>query len=292
MLVGADGATIAEVDSGDGINSVAAGAHEAVFERQVADWPRVPAIIAGMAGSRQGWREAPYASLPATLEAIADHVIRFEGRSGRPVAIVPGIMLRSPTRDGDVIRGEETQIVGLLEAEPDFAGVVILPGTHSKWVRVEDGAIAEFQTYLTGELFDLLAHRSFLRHSVADGAEDLPSRADFALAVRRTAEQSLPFLSAIFSVRARQLLGKVASDDNLAYLSGLLIGGEIAAARGAGWLPKGAPLRIVGTRSLGRAYAGAFDLLGYRSETRDGGELVKAGLLALARAIGLIAESG
>ena len=82
-------------------------------------------------------------------------------------------MLRAPARDGDVIRGEETQIVGLIDREPGFAGIAILPGTHSKWARIDDGAIADFQTFLTGEMFELLSQHSFLRHSVAEGGGDL-----------------------------------------------------------------------------------------------------------------------
>ena len=170
MLIDGDGRVLAEADSDDGIGGLKPGEHEAAFDRLVADWPAVPAIMAGMVGSRQGWREAVYVSCPATPEAIAGGILRFATAKGRPVAIVPGVMVRSPDRDGDVIRGEETQIVGLLAREPEFDGVVILPGTHSKWATVSGGAIADFQTYLTGEMFGLLAHQSFLRHSVKEGA--------------------------------------------------------------------------------------------------------------------------
>ena len=233
-LLGADGAVRAEAESDDGIARVAAGGHEAAFERLVAAWPKVPAIMAGMIGSRQGWREAAYLPCPAATGALADQIVRFTTSTGRTVAIVPGVMLKSPARDGDVMRGEETQIVGLIDSEPGFDGVAILPGTHSKWVTIAGGAIVTFQTFLTGELFDLLAHQSFLRHSVAASAGDLDASPDFALAVRRTAEEGLPFLSAIFSVRARALLDGVAPEPNLAYLSGLTIGGEIAAAQASG----------------------------------------------------------
>ena len=223
-----------------------------------------------------------------TLPALAANTLRFETKRGRAVAIVPGLMLRDPHRDGDVIRGEETQVVGLIEHEPGFAGIAVHPGTHSKWVTIADGAITGFQTFLTGEIFDLLARVSFLRHSVAADGRDLAAVPDFALAVRRTAEEGLPFLAAIFSVRVRQLLDNVAREDNLAYLSGLVIGGEIAAARSAGWLKAGEPIRIVGARSLARAYAGAFAIVGQPAEARDGGEMVRGGLVRLARAIGFL----
>ena len=289
-LIDGAGRVIAEAASDDGIGTVPAGGHAAAFARLVAGWPSVPAIMAGMVGSRQGWREAVYAACPASPADIAAGMLRMEGEDGRPIAIVPGVMVRSPDRDGDVIRGEETQIVGLLAAEPDFDGVVVLPGTHSKWATVTGGAIADFQTFLTGEVFGLLSRQSFLRHSVKDGEAELSALPDFALGVRRTVLDGLPFLAAIFSVRARQLLDGVAPEDNMAYLSGLVIGGEIAAARDTNRLWQGRALRIVGSRSLARAYARAFEIAGYEAEVRDGSHLVTAGLLDFARIAGLLAS--
>jgi 2-dehydro-3-deoxygalactonokinase len=286
LLLASDGRVIEERDSDDGIGSLSGG-HEEAFERLVLGWPMASAIMAGMVGSRQGWREAPYVSLPATVPALAAKLDRFVTDRGRSVAIVPGVMLRSNRRDGDVIRGEETQIIGLLDREPGFAGIAILPGTHSKWVSVANGAITDFQTYLTGEMFDLLAHRSFLRHSVGGDDASLSERPGFALGIKRTAAEGLPFLAAVFSVRARALLDQVDPADNLAYLSGLVIGGEIAAAA-AGGSDRNAEIRIIGAKSLARAYARAFDLLGRKTGSLDGTELVTAGLVHLARAIGLI----
>jgi 2-dehydro-3-deoxygalactonokinase len=287
-LVEADGAVLAEARSDDGIGKLSAGEHEPAFERLVAGWPKVPAIMAGMIGSRQGWREADYLPCPAATGALAKAVVRFTASDGRSMAIVPGVMLRTPERDGDVIRGEETQIVGLLQGEPGFDGVVVMPGTHSKWVSVRTGTILDFQTVMTGELFDLLAHKSFLRHSVAQQAADLTASPDFALGVRRTVTENLPFLAALFSVRARALLADARPEDNLAYLSGLIIGGEIAAARATGRLAPGTALRIVGSHALGRAYVEALALAGIEAHVLDGDGLALAGLLYLARTIGFL----
>ncbi len=287
-LVDADGTELAEAASDAGIGQIA-GEHEQTFERLVDGWPPVPAIMAGMVGSRQGWHEVPYLSCPATTEGIARHAVQLRTARGRPVAIVPGLMVRSEQRDGDVIRGEETQIVGFVERKPGFAGVCIMPGTHSKWVSLDSGTIAGFQTFLTGELFDLLANHSFLRHSVAHDGGDLTQAAGFTLAVRRTAERGLPFVSLIFSVRTRQLLDGVRREDNLAYLSGLLIGAEIAAAR-ADPLVADRPLAVIGTPLLARAYARAFEILGQRVDMIDGDAMAIAGLVHLARNIGLLAE--
>jgi 2-dehydro-3-deoxygalactonokinase len=290
MLLDKAGGVLAEAESGDGIG-VIEGGHEHAFERLVEGWPPAPAIMAGMVGSRQGWHEAAYLACPATPAGLAAHVLRFKTTTGRPVAIVPGLMLRAADRDGDVIRGEETQIVGLIDREPGFKGICIHPGTHSKWVTIEDGAMTDFQTFLTGELFELLSHESFLRHSVEDDGRDLSAVPDFALAVRRTVEEGLPFLAAIFSVRARQLLDNVPSADNLAYLSGLVIGGEIAAARAAGRLKPGRAIRIVGAKSLARAYRKAFEIVGLATETIDGGEMVRVGLVHLASTIGFLSPA-
>jgi 2-dehydro-3-deoxygalactonokinase len=256
------------------------------------DWPKVPAIMAGMIGSRQGWREAAYLPCPASPAGLAGKLLRLETTDGRPVAIVPGVMVRSSARDGDVIRGEETQIIGLLGRDPRFEGVVILPGTHSKWATIGGGALADFQTFLTGEMFELLSKQSFLRHSVAEGSQEPSTLPGFALGVRRTVNEGLPFLAAIFSVRVRQLLDNVAREDNLAYLSGLVIGGEIAAAKATGRLMPGAVPRIIGNKSLARAYHRAFEIAGYSTETLDGSEMVLAGLMHLARVTGLLPAKG
>lgn len=288
VLLADNGEILAEADSGDGIGSLNGG-HEAAFEKLVGDWPRAPAIMAGMVGSRQGWREAAYVPCPATPASLAGALLRFETSDGRPVAIVPGIALRSADRDGDVIRGEETQMVGLID-RGGADGIVILPGTHSKWATIAGGAITGFQTFLTGEMFELLSRHSFLRHSVSADGRDLATMPDFALAIRRTVEDGLPFLAAIFSVRARQLLTDVAPEDNLAYLSGLVIGGEIAAARDAGSYKAGMPIRIVGAKSLARAYHKAFETIGQDTAAIDGTAMVLAGLTHLARQIGFLPE--
>lgn len=287
--VGPDGRPLAELESAEGIGQLSDG-HEAVFERLVEDWPRAPAIMAGMVGSRQGWREADYVACPTTVDALAGHMVRFKTSRGRPVLIVPGLTARTDDGQPDVIRGEETQIIGLMGEQAEFTGTCILPGTHSKWVTVAENVITGFQTFLTGELFSLLARTSFLRHSVEEDGRDIAAVPDFSEAVRRVAQDGVPFLSTIFSVRARRLLDDVAPGDNLAYLSGLIIGGEIAAAGALGLFDEG-PLTIVGGRSLARAYARALAVLNHPTEIHDGDAMVLAGLLRLARVTGLLEES-
>jgi 2-dehydro-3-deoxygalactonokinase len=291
-LLDADGVVIASAESGDGIGQIDGG-HEAAFERLIAPWSigdRTPAIMAGMIGSRQGWHEAAYIPCPVSPQSLGANLLRFNGSGGRPFAIVPGVRLDVPSRDGDVMRGEETQMIGVIDREPGFTGTAILPGTHSKWVRIEDGVIVDFQTFITGELFELLAHKSFLRHSVAEGGGDPAETPEFALAVERVAGDRLPFLNALFSVRARQLLLDVDRQANLAYLSGIAIAGEIAAALTVQPLQPGRAIRIIASATLARAYRKALVILGYESEALDGDRLVLDGLSHLARATGLLAE--
>ena len=284
-LLDGSGHALAEADSDQGIGALSGG-HEAVLGRLVSAWPKVPAIAAGMVGSRQGWREVPYVPCPADVSALAARLARFSAGDGREIAIVPGIVAAAPERDGDVIRGEETQIIGLIEREPGFAGTVILPGTHSKWARVEHGTVLDFQTYISGELFALLAHQSFLRHSVAEGLADLSASPDFVLAVTRIVRDRLPFAGALFSVRTRQLLANAAKDANLAYLSGLVIGCEIAAAQASGLLSPAGNVALVGSPSLTKAYSLALGIAGAKATAFDGSALVLGGLTHIARAIG------
>jgi 2-dehydro-3-deoxygalactonokinase len=287
-LVDGNGAILAEAASDEGIGAISGG-HEQVIERLTADWPAVPMLMAGMVGSRQGWREVAYVPCPATIAEISRATVPFTMSDGqRKAAIVPGVMLRDPKRDGDVMRGEETQIAGVIEREPAFDGTAILPGTHSKWVRIENGTILDFQSYLTGELFQLLSRQSFLRHSVAENAGELAAAPGFALGVERTAGDDLPFLAALFSVRVRYLLDNADKSDNLAYLSGLVIGGEIAAARAGGQLRPGAAIRVVGAQSLAQAYMKALALIGLAADAPDGDQLALAGLLHIAHAIGFL----
>ncbi len=137
-------------------------------------------------------------------------------------------------------------------------------------------------------MFAMMQQKSFLRHSVAQDttvAGDLTERPDFALGIERTVLDGLPYLNAIFSVRARNLLSSVTKEDNLAYLSGISIGGEIAAALVVDPIDKGTPIRIIATSRLARTYGAALAQVGYPADILDGDELALAGMMRLAEAI-------
>ena len=168
-LMSATGETLAESRGNEGMLHCAAGAGFApVLDHHLARLgapEKVPVLICGMAGARQGWVEAPYIKTPTRLDALHEAAIRVA--SPGDIRILPGIAQAQAGRP-DVMRGEETQLLGV--TEPDFSGLVCIPGTHSKWVRIEDGCVVAFSTYMTGELFATLAQHSILMHAVEAGA--------------------------------------------------------------------------------------------------------------------------
>lgn len=231
----------------------------------------LPVLICGMAGARQGWVEAPYLNTPTRLDALHDGAIRVETPSD--VRILPGIA-QARADQPDVMRGEETQLLGVTEA--DFTGLVCIPGTHSKWIRIEAGSVAEFSTYMTGELFAVISQHSILAYAV-DKAGALPDQGpafQAGLATARMAPASLT--TSLFKLRAAQLLGFEQRADGAARLSGLLIGSEIADA--AGRFGTRHPLRLIAAGSLGGLYEAALAAFGFDTTVVDAEQASRQGL--------------
>jgi len=276
--LGRDGAVDAHIAAPEGIRSVTPGGFDAALDRLLAAWPdarTAPLLLCGMVGSRQGWAEAPYAPCPAQAEEIAARLMPVPGRPG--AFIVPGLLCRN---DGvaDVMRGEETQLLGLIPRLGPGHHRVCLPGTHSKWARVEDGAITGFRTAMTGELYGLMREHSTLAPVLRDGAAEDDEA--FAAGLARAAEPG-GLTHHLFGVRAAALAGDRAPASLPAFLSGLLIGHEIAGL-GAGE----GPVHLVGTAALAARYATALTLSGREAVVH--GEAVTAAVLAgIARARGL-----
>ena len=231
------------------------GAYARITAGWTGDSGLLPAIASGMIGSAQGWVEAPYVDLPAGAPQIARQLV---AAPGTPLRIVPGLAQRGTTPD--VMRGEETQIVGALAARQDIAdSLVILPGTHSKWVRLASGLVREFTTYMTGELFAVLRGHSILGRLAPAGADAPPTvGAAFARGVS-VAQRSVGGLGPVlFSARASVLVGDLPGESSLAYLSGLLIGDELRAGLAKG----GRPAALIGDPALCARYAAALAQLG------------------------------
>jgi 2-dehydro-3-deoxygalactonokinase len=245
--------------------------YEAALLEVIGPWlsasHRCPVIGCGMVGSKQGWVEVPYLAAPCSplgrpVDApVSDPRIR--------VLVCPGIKQEAPP---DVMRGEETQIAGLLALQPDFEGVVCLPGTHSKWVRVSAAVIQSFQTFLTGELFALLARESVLRHSVdVDGwDEDAFLKAS---AVGLAAPEAIS--AKLFSIRAESLLHQVSGASARSRLSGYLIAWELAATRPL-WTD--GEVAIIGATDLAEVYASGLRAAGASATVHPGETLTLAGL--------------
>ncbi|WP_372425001.1 2-dehydro-3-deoxygalactonokinase [Salinarimonas chemoclinalis] len=229
---------------------------------------RVRVVACGMVGARQGWREAPY--LRAPTKPIGEPRAVPTSRPGILVEILPGISQDEPP---EVMRGEETQIAGLLAAEPNFEGVVCLPGTHTKWVRVADGCIVAFRTAMTGEIFGLLSERSVLRHVMDEEWDE----GIFAAAVAEAAADPAQAPLAFFRIRAQSLLHDTIPGESRARLSGLLIGAELAAL---GPFREAAAVRVVGNAVLAGHYAKALGALGQGAILHDGAAMTRAGLAA------------
>jgi len=225
-LLGDEGAVLAEQSAPLGILKVPNGDFAAAFRDVCGDWlaHSPPAIASGMIGSRQGWVEAPYAPCPAGFEALARGLAWVEAGGAR-LGFVPGVSCVDASGVPDVMRGEETQVFGALDAAD---GVFVLPGTHSKWVTVCGGKIEAFATYMTGELFAVMCEHSILGRLMSVDAAHAPA------AFRRGWEGPLSgegaLLHRLFGTRTLGLFGRLAPEEAASYLSGLLIGDEVRAA--------------------------------------------------------------
>jgi 2-dehydro-3-deoxygalactonokinase len=253
--VGADGATLDRRGSARGILTVESGDFAGVLTSEIGDWLERepgPIVMSGMIGSRQGWMEVPYVECPAAPEMIARGCKQVTWGDGRRASIVPGMSCRDANGVPDVMRGEETQILGALDELP-AESIVCLPGTHSKLVRIRHGHIESFATHMTGEVFALLWRHGILgRLGSTDSVDD---DAAFDAGVDRSA-QGEGLLHHLFGVRARGLFAELPPASLASYLSGILIGHELRASAPAG------PVAIIGTAELSRLYGRAFGRLG------------------------------
>lgn len=271
-LVDGEGRTLKQAASGDGVLNVRDGAFAAALERLVGEWPRAPILAAGMVGSRQGWVEAPYAECPAGAADLARRTARLKAPGLGAIAIVPGVSRIGADGVPDVMRGEETQVLG---AARD--GLFVLPGTHSKWVTVEAGRIVRFATYMTGEVFAVLSAHSILGRLMSGDSGD---EAAFASGVERGAASGRQLLHALFSARSLGLFGLLPQAGVRSYLSGLLIGAEIA---GAGEAAARGRIGVIGAPTLAASYGRALALLGWEAEELGEATTI-SGLLRVAAA--------
>lgn len=273
--IAADGTVLEERASGRGILSVPPGGFPAVLQETCGDWLQGDALclVGGMAGSRQGWREAPYCACPAGLAEVAAGLAWI---APQRIALVPG--LRCETAGvPDVMRGEEVQVFGALALLGVQDGSFVLPGTHSKWVQVRQGRIASFRTFMTGEVYALLRQHSILARTLPAADEALDE--DAYVRGVRYAQEAGSLLRSAFSTRALALFDRLPPPALASYLSGLVIGEELRAA-GHG----DAERILVGSPVLTARYALALRTLGHGSRCL-GTEATWRGLWSLARSL-------
>ncbi len=270
-----NGTVLERRDSPDGITRIVPGAFATVLQAIVGDWlaaGETRILMAGMVGSRQGWVEAPYLPCPASPAALAAALtpVPFNGAT---VAIIPGLTHRDAADIPEVMRGEETQLAGAIAQLGN--GLFCLPGTHSKWATVTAGAIVDFSTAMTGEVFAAMRAHTILGRMMTDGP---PDDAAFLRGVTRVSAPG-GLLHHLFGVRTLGLFGELGEGASASYLSGLLIGSELAAINPA------TPVRLIGEPTLCRRYALALSARSIAATTTPP-DMAAAGLALIAENAG------
>ena len=270
-----NGETASTLTTTAGIGSVSGRDFEAYLLGQMAALDAhpgdCPVLLCGMIGSNIGWTDTGYIECPASPADVADQLAAAPARQLK-AAIVPGLKCTSPLGEPDVMRGEETQLLGWLSdaSKNQRSGTLLcLPGTHTKWVRIEDGVVTHFNTSLTGELF---AH--LCSHSILVRGEQHPNDNAFADGLGRGFRT--PAISqSLFSTRSRVLLDTMPDSGARDYLSGLLIGADVKSAVEL-WKPSAAV--VIGDETIAKLYATALRGLSVDAMVVDGARMAVRGL--------------
>ncbi|MEE1655638.1 2-dehydro-3-deoxygalactonokinase [Microvirga sp. CF3062] len=270
-----------QVSSDEGVSALQKGQHRDVFLRQCGPWlqaePDAPVLLVGMVGSREGWVEAPYASCPAGPAEIAQALVPVDLGNGRKGHIIPGLFCEPAPGAADVMRGEETLVLGTGIED----GLICSAGTHPKWILMQKGRIERFATYMTGEMYALLREHSMIGRP-ATQPED-PKGFDLGLeaADRNSGEARVGLLHLLFSARASVVSGRMHSSLLAPYLSGLLTGDEINGALSQFGRP--ASVTILAAPERADLYVHALKRHGIKAEIRDTQQALIAGLARIVR---------
>jgi 2-dehydro-3-deoxygalactonokinase len=278
--VGADGQVLREEADANGILSVQNGAFEEALEGHLSGWDQsLPILAAGMITSRQGWIELGYVDCPAGPDDLARHLHRHQAKSGRIIHFATGLHLRSETLGHDVMRSEEMQVFGSLG---QGATHFITPGTHSKWIDVEGERIVRFATYVTGEAFAVLRKNTILGRLMT--SDEINEEA-FARGVVKAQADPSGLLHSLFSVRSLGLFNEIGPEALSSYLSGLVIGSEVAHALQS--RRKSAGYMILASPKIGGRYAKALEVVGVEARYGDPLAIVQ-GLRRIGETAGII----
>lgn len=283
----AEGRVVDDRDFELGVSRLRPGEAAVRFQEEVRpafDAVHLPAILCGMVGSNLGWTVAPYVDCPAGFEDLAARLVAVEAH-GHPVRIVPGLRGPGISEAPDVMRGEETQLFGWIAEDSARRGgrhVVCHPGTHAKWAVIENGCIVRFVTVMTGELFAVLRQHSVLKHD-AEPADE----AAFDAGVSAAGDGG-GLAARLFTTRARVVGGGAEANSTPSYLSGLLVGAEVASAPALIGMHLNDPVALLGDPKLCRWYARALERRGVAFTVHDGEAAAVRGLSSLARLGGLL----
>ena len=265
---------LAYSESDKGMKYLQKNEFEPVLFRLIESWliddREIPIITCGMVGARQGWVETPYNVIPC-LPINKNQLTFVTTKDSRiKVALVRGIMQSDPP---DIMRGEETQISGFLESNSGFSGIICLPGTHTKWVKINKGVIEEFTTFMTGELFGVISLNTLLAHSI--NAEGWHQKS-FEKGVEIGYKNPGSVASSLFSLRSKSIISNLNKDSSRAMLSGILIGVELEGSQNY-WIQN--KITLIGSGTLVKNYQNAIQSLGGKSEIFSVEKATIAGLV-------------
>lgn len=282
FLIGAEGEVLEQVSRPQGIMHVEDGDFETTFRDLIGAWTKgavLPIIASGMITSRNGWVETPYVQVPSGVRELADALVSHQTSDGTTVTFVTG-MTAEHSGTPDVMRGEETQIVGASALDMSD-GVFVLPGTHSKWITVRNNRIDDYSTFMTGEVFAALRHHTILGTLIEEGPfHEEAFRKGCAVGLIEGGK----LLHDLFSVRTLPLFGKISGSMVEDYLSGMLIGAEV---KGIDPVSITGPVTIVGRDDLSDRYEIALQVAGIETR-RAPDDIVAKGHFLIARAAGLL----
>jgi 2-dehydro-3-deoxygalactonokinase len=259
--IGEEDNVLAFRESNEGMKDLQQNQFEPVLLKLIESWlddTKVTTVIAcGMVGSKQGWVETPYLKTPCVPIDNQQLAIATTKDNRIKVNFVPGVMQNNLA---DIMRGEETQIAGFINKNPDFNGVVCLPGTHTKWVNVKEGQITSFKTFMTGELFGVISNHTLIRHSISIKGWN---QAGFEAGIHEGFNNPGSIASDLFSLRAESIVNDLGRDQARSTLSGLLLGVEL---NGAQTFWENSNVIIIGSQLLSNNYLQGLKILGGQSQ--------------------------
>ena len=268
------GQVLKETTLESGMNVIKNDQYEGIILDTLSNWKvctnSVDIIACGAIGAKNGWVEVPYVETPCKPVDVKKLFEVPNSISDLKITITPGISTLKP--NCDVLRGQETQIHGFVSKYPEFDGVLCLPGTHTKWVQVRNSLIVSFQTFMTGEIFDLLRHNSILRHSINSRFFDYT---EFISTLNETLSRPERLAGQLFRIRAKELLEKPSDRQSYSSLLGILIGAELAGSK-AYWL--GQKVALISTEAFSKPYQIALQQTGLDPEIYEAEEITILGL--------------